>query len=63
MTSRKEDQGQQSIKKIKAEAGENAKIEWLPCGLGIFDPTLGATFWNLTEGIIMDKLGKDALVN
>jgi len=34
MTNRKEEQGQEAIKKIKAEAGENAKIEWLPCDMG-----------------------------
>ena len=34
MVNRKEEQGQEAIDKIKKEAGENAKIEWLPCDMG-----------------------------
>jgi NAD(P)-dependent dehydrogenase (short-subunit alcohol dehydrogenase family) len=34
MINRKEEQGQAAIDKIKEEAGEDAKIEWLPCDLG-----------------------------
>jgi NAD(P)-dependent dehydrogenase (short-subunit alcohol dehydrogenase family) len=34
MVNRKEDQGQDAIQKIKAEAGEDAKIEWIPCDMG-----------------------------
>lgn len=34
MVNRKEEQGQDAIKKIKEEVGENAKIEWVPCDLG-----------------------------
>jgi len=34
MVNRKEDQGQEAIKNIKAEAGEDAKIEWVPCDMG-----------------------------
>lgn len=34
MINRKEEQGQDSIDKIKKEAGEDAKIEWLPCDMG-----------------------------
>jgi enoyl-[acyl-carrier-protein] reductase (NADH) len=34
MVNRKEDQGQEAIQKIKEEAGEDAKIEWLGCDMG-----------------------------
>lgn len=34
MTNRKEDQEQEAIKKIKAEAGVDAKIECFPCDMG-----------------------------
>ncbi|KAF7507370.1 hypothetical protein GJ744_010687 [Endocarpon pusillum] len=34
MVNRKEDQGKEAIDKIKQEAGEEAKIEWLPCDMG-----------------------------
>lgn len=34
MINRKEEQGDEAIKKIKEEAGQDAKIEWLPCDLG-----------------------------
>jgi NAD(P)-dependent dehydrogenase (short-subunit alcohol dehydrogenase family) len=34
MVNRKEEQGQEAIKKIKAEAGDDAQIEWLPCDFG-----------------------------
>jgi len=34
MINRKEDQGKEAIAKIKAEVGEHAQIEWLPCDLG-----------------------------
>jgi hypothetical protein len=34
MINRKEEQGQEAIKKIKDEAGSDAKVEWLPCDMG-----------------------------
>jgi short-subunit dehydrogenase len=34
MVNRKEDQGQESIEKIKKEVGEDAKIEWTSCDMG-----------------------------
>jgi hypothetical protein len=34
MVNRKEDQGQEAIDKIKKEAGNDAKIEWMPCDMG-----------------------------
>jgi hypothetical protein len=34
MVNRKEEQGQDAIKKIKEEAGEKAQIEWLGCDMG-----------------------------
>lgn len=34
MVNRKEEQGQEAIKKIKEEAGENAQIEWIGCDMG-----------------------------
>jgi NAD(P)-dependent dehydrogenase (short-subunit alcohol dehydrogenase family) len=34
MVNRKEEQGEDAIKKIKEEVGEHAKIEWFPCDLG-----------------------------
>ncbi|CEL10657.1 Putative Dehydrogenases with different specificities [Aspergillus calidoustus] len=34
MVNRKEDQGQDAIDKIKKEAGNDAKIEWVPCDMG-----------------------------
>jgi len=34
MVNRKEEQGQEAIKKLKEEGGENAKIEWLGCDMG-----------------------------
>jgi len=34
MVNRKEEQGQDAIRKIKEEVGEHAKIEWIPCDLG-----------------------------
>ena len=34
MVNRKEEQGQEVIDEIKSEAGEDAKIEWLPCDMG-----------------------------
>jgi hypothetical protein len=34
MVNRKEEQGQEAIDKIKKEAGDYAKIEWVPCDLG-----------------------------
>ncbi|KAJ5227789.1 hypothetical protein N7489_008497 [Penicillium chrysogenum] len=34
MVNRKEEQGDEAIKKIKKEAGDNANIEWIPCDMG-----------------------------
>jgi NAD(P)-dependent dehydrogenase (short-subunit alcohol dehydrogenase family) len=34
MVNRKEEQGEEAIKKIKDEAGQDAKIEWLGCDMG-----------------------------
>jgi len=34
MINRKEEQGQEAIKQIKDECGQDAKIEWLPCDFG-----------------------------
>jgi hypothetical protein len=34
MVNRKEEQGQEAIQKIKDEAGNDAKIEWLGCDMG-----------------------------
>jgi hypothetical protein len=34
MINRKEDQGNDSISKIKQDVGEHAQIEWLACDLG-----------------------------
>ena len=34
MINRKEEQGNDAVQKFKQEAGEHAKIEWLPCDLG-----------------------------
>ncbi|KAH8816646.1 putative short-chain dehydrogenase TIC 32, chloroplastic [Xylogone sp. PMI_703] len=34
MINRKEEHGTDAIEKIKQEAGEDAKIEWLPCDMG-----------------------------
>lgn len=34
MTNRKEDQGEDAIKKIKDEVGADAKIEWIGCDMG-----------------------------
>ncbi|KAM3065214.1 hypothetical protein ACMFMG_010407 [Clarireedia jacksonii] len=34
MINRKEEQGQDAISKIKAEVGDDAQIEWIPCDLG-----------------------------
>ncbi|KAF2144343.1 uncharacterized protein K452DRAFT_223861 [Aplosporella prunicola CBS 121167] len=34
MVNRKEEQGQEAIKKIKEEVGEKAKIEWTSCDMG-----------------------------
>ena len=34
MVNRKEEQGEEAIKKIKEEAGEKAQIEWMGCDLG-----------------------------
>jgi hypothetical protein len=34
MVNRKEDQGNDAIKKIKEEVGDDAKIEWTPCDMG-----------------------------
>lgn len=34
MVNRKEDQGDEAIKKIKEEVGENAQIDWVGCDLG-----------------------------
>ncbi|CAG7949053.1 unnamed protein product [Penicillium nalgiovense] len=33
MVNRKEEQGDEAIKKIKKEAGDNANIEWIPCDM------------------------------
>ncbi len=34
MVNRKEEQGEEAIKKIKEEAGEKAQIDWMGCDLG-----------------------------
>lgn len=34
MVNRKEEQGQEAIKKLKEEVGENGKVEWLGCDMG-----------------------------
>lgn len=34
MVNRKEEQGNEAIKKIKEEAGENAQVEWVGCDMG-----------------------------
>jgi NAD(P)-dependent dehydrogenase (short-subunit alcohol dehydrogenase family) len=34
MVNRKEDQGEEAVKKIKEEAGENAQVEWVGCDMG-----------------------------
>jgi NAD(P)-dependent dehydrogenase (short-subunit alcohol dehydrogenase family) len=34
MVNRKEEQGEDAIKKIKEEAGEKAQIEWVGCDMG-----------------------------
>ena len=36
MVNRKEDQGQAAVEQIKKEAGQDAKIEWMPCDMGNF---------------------------
>jgi hypothetical protein len=34
MSNRKEEQGEEAIKKIKDEVGQDAKIEWIGCDMG-----------------------------
>lgn len=34
MVNRKEEQGDDAIKKIKEEAGQDARIEWIGCDIG-----------------------------
>lgn len=71
MVNRKEEQGEESIKKIKNEVGQDAKIEWLPCDMGslknvkeVFDGVREREerldLLILSAGINVNQYGEDA---
>ena len=58
MVNRKEDQGDEAIKAIKKEVGDDANIEWIPCDMGDLKQTKD-TFAKLrSEEKRLDLVGK-----